>query len=294
MEFIDAKQLLSPVKFDGDQWFGIDYIMNLYKGCNHGCIYCDSRSEKYYIDNFDKVRLKRNTENILHYELKKRKRGVINLGAMSDSYNPLETKHMATRTALRKIDEFGYGVSVETKSSLATRDIDLFRGISQKHSALVKFSITAADDRLSKLIEPNVCPASERFKAVELLRNNDLTAGVLIAPVLPFITDAEENISKLIELAYQHGASFVYAAPSVTMRDRQREHFYRCLDKSFPGLKSKYITIYEHRYVCEPPNIRKLEELVSAECSRYGLPYKMNDIIKLYKQPERNTQLELF
>jgi DNA repair photolyase len=294
MEYIDTKHLLSPVKFDGNKWFGIDYIMNLYKGCNHGCIYCDSRSNKYHIDNFDKVKLKRNIETILYYELKKYKKGIINLGAMSDSYNNIEKKYLATRNALQIIEKFGYGLSVETKSDLIIRDIDVIYEISKKSSALVKFSISSSDDHISKLIEPNVCCTSERLKAVEKLSGKSLIVGVLIAPVLPFITDAEDNISNIIERAYQHGANFIYTKLGMTMRTGQREYYYKCLDEKFPHLKSKYMRTYRENYLCNPLNIKKLEYIVAEQCDHFGLAYKMNDIIKLYKKPENNIQLELF
>ena len=169
MEFIKAKTILTKVKY-GTNWYGIDYNINLYKGCPHGCIYCDSRSNYYHIDNFNVVRGKENALFILMQELsKKREKGVVGIGTMSDAYNPLEKEYEQTRGALKLISTYGFGVSIDTRSDLILRDIDLLKEINLKNNVIVKFTITTPNDELSKIIEPNVCISSKRFQAIKKL-----------------------------------------------------------------------------------------------------------------------------
>ena len=181
MEFINAKTILQKASH-GEEWFGIDYNMNLYKGCSHKCIYCDSRSNCYQVDDFDRVRAKKNEIEILNQELKsKRKKGVIGIGAMSDTYNSFEKQYELTRKALKLISYYRFGVSIETKSNLITRDIDLFKEINNKADVILKFTITSADDNLSRKVEPNVCVSSERFKAMKELSSQGLFVGTLLS-----------------------------------------------------------------------------------------------------------------
>ena len=200
MEFIKAKTILSKVKY-GNEWYGIDYNMNLYRGCSHGCIYCDSRSNCYHIENFDLVRGKENALYILEQELsKKREKGIIGIGSMSDTYNPLEKEYEQTRGALKLISKYGFGVSIDTKSDLILRDIDLLKEINSKNNVIIKFTITTPNDELSKIIEPNVCISSKRLQAIKILSDNGIFTGIMMNPMLPFITDKEEDIKKFIEL----------------------------------------------------------------------------------------------
>ena len=189
METIKAKTILSKVKY-GNEWYGIDYNMNLYRGCPHGCIYCDSRSNCYHIDNFDIPKLKENALLILEQELKSKKvKGVVGIGSMSDTYNPLEKENQITRQALKLISKYNFGVSIDTKSNLILRDIDLLKEINSKNNVIIKFTITTPNDELSKIIEPNVCISSKRLKAIKELSDNGIFAGIMMNPVLPFITD---------------------------------------------------------------------------------------------------------
>lgn len=204
MEFIKAKTILSKVKY-GNSWYGIDYNMNLYRGCSHGCIYCDSRSNCYRIDNFDIVKGKENALQILEQELyKKREKGVVGIGAMSDTYNPLEKEYELTRGALRLLLKYGFGVSIDTKSDLILRDIDLLKEINSKNDVIVKFTITTPKDELAKIIEPRVCVSYRRLQAIKTLSDNGIFAGVMLNPVLPFITDKEEDIKELVRLASEN------------------------------------------------------------------------------------------
>ena len=157
MEFVKAKTILSKVKY-GSDWYGIDYNMNLYRGCSHGCIYCDSRSNCYQVEDFDRVRAKKDEIEILSKELKsKRKKGIIGIGAMSDTYNPFEKTYLQTRQALELIKRYGFGVSIDTKSDLILRDIDVLKQINMNHNVIIKITITTPHDQLSKIIEPHVC-----------------------------------------------------------------------------------------------------------------------------------------
>ena len=273
MECIYAKTILQKASH-GDEWFGIDYNMNLYKGCPHKCIYCDSRSNCYQVDNFDKVRAKENEIDILNKELKsKRKKGVIGIGAMSDTYNPFEKQYKITRKALELISYYNFGVSIETKSNLITRDIDIFKEINSKADAILKFTITTSNDSLSKIIEPGVCVSSERFKAMKKLSDAGLFVGTLLTPIIPFITDSEENIKEVIKLSHDNGAKFVFSMGGVTLRENQRAYFFQELDKIFPGLKEKYIKTYGNNYFCYPLN-KNLRYVFRDECKKYGLLYK--------------------
>lgn len=290
METIQANSLLHKIAH-GEMWFGSDYNMNLYRGCCHRCIYCDSRSSCYKITDFDRVKVKKDALLILRKELKsKRHKGVIQLGAMSDSYNPFEQEYEITRNALALIAHYGFGLSLETKSNLIVRDIDYLQRIHQNADMILKLTITAYDDALSQKIEPGVCVSSERFQALKALSAQGFFTGVVLSPILPFLTDTDENIKAIIHAAYENGASFVYTIGGVTLRENQRDYYYEQLDRLFPGLKNKYQNSYGNRYLCMSKN-RELIKVFQAECEKYGLLYRMRDIIRAYKkeQPQQLT-----
>ena len=295
MEFIKAKTILSKVKY-GNEWYGIDYNMNLYRGCSHGCIYCDSRSNCYHIENFDLVRGKENALYILEQELsKKRKKGIIGIGSMSDTYNPLEKEYEQTRGALKLISKYGFGVSIDTKSDLILRDIDLLKEINSKNNVIIKFTITTPNDELSKIIEPNVCISSKRLQAIKILSDNGIFTGIMMNPMLPFITDKEEDIRYLVKLAYQNGAKFIHTYMGMTLRENQRENYFYKLDQHFIGIKEKYIKYYGDKYNCIVPNYKRLYKVFTDECIKYGILYDMKDIIKAYKKEiKSNEQITLF
>lgn len=295
MEFIQAKTILTKVKY-GNKWYGIDYNMNLYRGCSHRCIYCDSRSNCYHIDNFDIIRGKENALYILEQELsKKKEKGVIGIGAMSDTYNPLENQYNQTREALKLISKYDFGVSIDTKSDLILRDIDLLKEINSKNNVIIKFTITTPNDELSKIIEPNVCVSSKRLQAIKTLADSGIFVGIMMNPVLPFITDKEEDIKKLVRLAYENGAKFIHTFMSMTLRENQRDYYFDKLDKHFIGLKEKYIKYYGNRYNCVVLNAKRLYKIFTDECNKYGILYNINDIIKAYKKEIKcNEQITLF
>ena len=293
MEFVPAKTILSKTK--SDLWFGTDYNMNIYRGCSHGCIYCDSRSDCYGIDDFDTVRIKENAIQILEKDLyKKRKKGVVGMGAMSDPYNPFEQKYMLTRRALELINKYGYGVSIATQSDLVVRDIDLFKKIAQHSPVIIKITVTTAFDEICKKVEPNVAVSSKRFEAIKKLSINNVFTGILMMPVLPFIEDNEENINKIITLAHKNGAKFIYPAFGMTLRGNQRAWYYKKLDEKFPSIKQKYIIKYRDNYECRCENYKLLYKQFCNECRKLGLIFKMEEIISAYKDPYTYQQMSLF
>lgn len=295
MEWIDAKQLLMKAK-QPSEWFGFEYVLNLYKGCCHGCIYCDSRSNCYRIENFDQIRAKKNSTALLMSELKnKKKKGIIGMGAMSDPYNPFEKNEKITRNALKVILANGFGVGICTKSELVMRDLDLLSEIHSRKRAVVNITITCAEDDLSKMIEPNVAPSSKRFEAVAACKKAGIICGILMNPVLPFITDTKENIRSVIEKAHACHADYIYTYMSVTLRQNQRVYYYEKLDELFPGLSYQYKRIYGNRYHCESLKWRENYEFFKQECEKRGILYRMEDIICLIeKENQKVEQMSFF
>ncbi len=294
MEFVEAKTIMTKVK-DGSSWYGVDFNMNLYRGCSHGCIYCDSRSSCYRIEDFDRVRGKKDALLILERELAKSKQtGVVGIGAMSDTYNPLEKKYETTRGALMLIKKYGYGVSIDTKSDLVLRDIDVLKEINETNNVIVKITITTPHDELSKKIEPYAPPSSKRFKAIKELTDNGIFAGIMLNPVLPFVTDKEEDIKRLVYLAHESGAKFIHTYMGMTLRDNQRDYYLERIDKLFPGMMVKYFKCYQERYDCTVLSAKHLYEVFKNECKKYGILYNMKDIIKAYKTKDKDEQISLF
>ncbi|MBV7274604.1 radical SAM protein [Clostridium sp. PL3] len=297
MNYISAKTIISGYA-NGDSWFGINYNMNIYKGCCHGCIYCDSRSECYGIENFDMVRAKENSIELIRKELKsKRRKGIVGTGAMSDPYNPFEKDLMLTRNALEQINIFNFGISVATKSNLITRDIDILKKIKEHSPVLIKMTITTFKDELCKKIESNVCTSFQRFEAIKRLSENGIFTGILLMPILPFINDNEDNIIKIVRKAAECGAKFIFAyGMGVTLRQNQREHFYGKLTKLFPNqnLVQKYNTVFGNGYECCSPNAKNLWKVFKLECERLGILYRMKDITAAYKFGYGNRQMSWF
>ena len=275
---IPAKTIVHKTK---GSWFGADYNMNIYRGCSHGCIYCDSRSDCYKNTDFDIVKAKENALQIIRDELRRKAvSGVITTGSMSDPYNPAECELKLTRHSLELINAFGFGVGIFTKSNLVVRDIDVLQDIKAHSPTTVNITVTTADDELCKKVEPNVAASSERFEALRNLAESGIFCGVLLMPVLPFINDTEENIIQILRRTKEAGGRFVYPAFGMTLRQGNREYYYDQLDKQFPGMdiKERYIKRYGLRYHCPSPKAKKLWALFTAECERLGLLYDMKAI----------------
>lgn len=236
---IKAKALLSHSK-EPDSWFGIRYSMNIYRGCQHQCIYCDSRSECYGIEDFREVLVKVNALELLRDELpRKREKGTIGTGAMSDPYGPLERGYNLTGQALQIISTWQFPLHLLTKSDMVLRDLDIIAAINRVQ-ARISFTVTTADDALAAKLEPGAPLPSRRYAAMARLAERGVPTGVLLMPVLPFIEDNEENIRGVVERAADAGASYILAAFGMTMRDRQRTYFYQRLDELFPGMRRRY------------------------------------------------------
>lgn len=292
---IPAKTIISGYSDHG--WFGANYNMNIYKGCCHGCIYCDSRSECYGVDHFDTVRAKENALFVIRRDLEaKNKPGVIMTGAMSDPYNPHEETEGLTRGALELIHRFHFGAAILTKSALVCRDTDLLLKIKAHSPVFVNVTVTTADDSLCAKIERYVNPPSARFEAISRLSEAGILCGVLLMPTLPFINDDEQNIRAIVRMAAQAGAKWVYHWDSfgVTLRQNQRDYFYDRLDALFPGVKKKYVRTFGDSYACTSPNNAALTKAFIEECDKYGLLYEMDDIVKLTRQGYEQQQMSLF
>lgn len=284
---IQAKTILSHSKAP-DPWFGIQYTMNLYRGCQHQCIYCDSRSECYQIENFNDTLVKVNALELLKMELpSKRVKGTIGTGSMNDPYAPVEKQYQLTRGALKLLVEYGFPVHVLTKSALVTRDVDLLNQIGQDSQALVSFTITTCDDALGKKLEPRAALVSERLAAMQYLAERGIKVGVLLMPVLPFIEDNWENIRGIVELAHAHGAGWILAAFGMTQRKGSQEYYLKQLERLFPGIKEKHLRAFGNRYECVANGAQKLSEQFKELCAQKGIMRK----VPQFKPQERIRQL---
>jgi DNA repair photolyase len=293
MEYIPAKTIVTQTK--NHKWFGTDYTMNIYRGCSHGCIYCDSRSLCYKIENFDQVRAKQNALRIIRDDiLKKRKRGLVATGAMSDPYNPYEKELKLTRNSLELLNAYRFGVAIATKSDLIVRYADILKDVQGHSPVLAKITITTADDNLCRIIEPRASLSSERFDTVKALSDKGIYTGILMMPILPFIEDTEENIVAIVRKAKECGARFVYPAIGMTLRAGNREYYYEKLDQYFPGIKDKYIKRYDERYNCTSSKVKSLWNVFTEECKISGLRYDMRDIIIDSKRGYAANQFSLF
>lgn len=272
--------------------------MNLYRGCQHGCIYCDSRSVCYGIENFEDIEVKENAIELLDAALRhKRKKCMIGTGAMTDPYIPLESELQFTRKALEVIDRHGFGVTVQTKSSRVLCDLDLLTSINSHSKAVVQMTLTTYDDNLCRIIEPNVSPTSERFHALETLRDAGIPTVVWLDPILPFINDTRENVSGILDMCIKAKVYGVICfGMGLTLREGNREYFYNQLDKHFPKLKEKYITTYGNRYEINSPNSDMLWELFYSKCEQNGILHDNSAIFRYLSTYEEkgNEQLSLF
>ncbi len=292
MELIPAKHIL--IRNRSTAWFGTDHTVNLYRGCCHGCIYCDSRSECYHNDGFDTVKGKEGALELLRDELRRKIRpAFVGMGSMSDPYNPLEAEEELTRRALMLLYAYECGVAVCTKSDLINRDADLYADIQRQAPVICKLTVTTTDDALAAKVEPGAPSPTRRLKAVEALAGRGIFTGVVLMPVLPFLEDSVENVLGVVDAAADAGARFVYPAFGMTLRDRQRAYFYGELDRRFPGLRQRYENRYGDRYECPSPRARELWTAFSERCRERGIFYEMGQIVRAAKGPY-DTQLTFF
>ena len=248
--------------------------MNLYRGCSHGCIYCDSRSCCYAMDHpFEDIAVKRNALPLLEQALRRKRRPcMIGTGSMSDPYLPLEAERGLTRGALELIRDYGFGVSLLTKSDLVLRDIDLLAEINRKTKCVVQMTLTTLDEALCRKLEPHVCTTARRVQVLEELHRAGIPTVVWLCPILPFLNDTEENLEGLLALCAQAGVEgIIQFGMGLTLREGSREHFYAKLEEHFPGMKERYIAAYGSRYALESPNSRSLLALLHRRCRQLGL-----------------------
>lgn len=286
MHFVEAKGILSS-----------NNGMNIYRGCTHGCIYCDSRSKCYgFTHEFEDIEVKINAPQLLEKALKsKRKKCMIGTGAMCDPYLHIEENLKLTRKCLELIDQYEYGVAVQTKSTRVLRDMDLLKSINDKTKAVVQMTMTTYDETLCKILEPNVSTTKERFETLLQFKEAGIPTVVWLTPILPFINDTEENIRGILEYCVEAGVKGIICfGMGVTLRDGNREYFYKALDKHFPGIKNKYIRTYGNAYDIPSPNNENLLEIFKEVCVKNGMIYQIKECFQyLHEFPQKYEQMSL-
>ena len=290
MHFVDAKGILTGS--------GGRFGMNIYRGCTHGCIYCDSRSSCYQFTHpFEDIEVKQNAPQLLETALRsKRKPCMIGTGSMSDPYMHCEEELRLTRKCLEVILRYGFGAAVQTKSDRILQDIDLLDEINKKAKCVVQITLTTYDDDLCKIIEPNVCNTKRRIEVLEAMQSRGIPTVVWLTPILPFINDTEENVKAILDACVSTGVKGIICFDmGLTLREGDREYFYAALDRHFPGLKQKYITRYGNAYELSSPNAGPLMALFRKTCKENGILYLPDACFKYMSDlPERYEQLSLF
>ena len=288
MHFVKAKGILSAKNG-----------MNLYRGCTHGCIYCDSRSTCYGMDHeFEDIEVKENAIELLETALKrKRKKCMIGTGSMTDPYIPAEMNIGNVRKALSLLHEYGFGFTVITKSDRILRDIDLLQKINKRAKCVVQITLTTHDEELCKKLEPNVSTTAERLKVLLRLRDAGIPTVVWLCPILPFINDTEENIAGILDYCTEAKVrGIICFGMGLTLRDGNRQYFYSQLDRLFPGMKEKYMRTYGTQYILSSPNSKHLMDLFHRLCTQHGIMHDPTQIFQYLstleeKQPREQLSL---
>ena len=290
MHFVDAKTILTGS--------GGHYGMNIYRGCTHGCIYCDSRSKCYQFTHpFEDVEVKCNAPELLEAALRsKRKRCMIGTGAMSDPYMHCEEELRLTGKCLEIILNYGFGAAIQTKSDRILRDIDLLDEINRSAKCVVQMTLTTYDDDLCGILEPNVCNTKRRIEVLMEMRERGIPTVVWLTPVLPFINDTVENITAILNECVRAGVRGVIDfGMGLTLREGDREYYYAALDKHFPGLKKKYIEKFGNAYELPSPNAKELTEVFQKICRKNGILSSPEDCFGfMYELPEKYPQISIF
>ena len=290
MHFVDAKGILSG----SGGYLG----MNIYRGCTHGCIYCDSRSKCYQFTHpFEDIEVKRNAPELLEKALKaKRRKCMIGTGAMSDPYMHCEEKLCLTKKCLETILKHGFGIAIQTKSDLILRDIDLLSEINRSAKCVVQMTLTTYDDSLCAILEPHVCNTKRRIEVLKKMRERGIPTVVWLTPILPFINDTVENVAAILNECISAGVKGVIDfGMGLTLRDGDREYYYAALDKYFPGLKQVYIKRYGNAYELPSPNAKELQSVFQKICNENGMMSKPDQCFAFMREmPEKYTQMSLF
>ncbi|AXG38437.1 radical SAM protein [Enterococcus gilvus] len=272
--------------------------LNLFRGCTHGCIYCDSRSDCYQINHpFEDIEVKAHALEILEQELQRRRKPcMIGTGAMTDPYIQLEPRLNITRGALELIDTYEFGVAIQTKSNRILRDLDLLSSINKKTKAVVEMTLTTYDETVCKILEPYVSTTKERFETLMAFKEVGVPTVVWLSPILPFINDTEENLRGLLDYCIQAGVKGILCFGfGVTMRAGNRDYFYQQLDKHFPGMKKKYQYAFGDSYVCNSPNHEQLMKLFIETCEKHAILWRTDDVFQyLHEFEDKREQLSLF
>lgn len=290
MHFVDAKGILTGS--------GGHFGMNIYRGCTHGCIYCDSRSKCYQFTHpFEDIEVKQNAPELLEKTLKsKRKKGMIGTGAMSDPYMHCEEELRLTRKCLEIILRNDFGAAIQTKSDRIMQDIDLLDKINRNAKCVVQMTLTTFDDNLCAILEPNVCNTKRRIEVLEAMHERGIPTIVWLSPILPFINDTEENIKAILDECIRVGVKGIICFDmGLTLRDGDREYYYAALDKHFPGMKKRYIERYGNDYEIPSPNSKELMSLFRKTCRDNGIMYTPDECFKfMYELPDKYEQMSLF
>ncbi len=287
MHYADYKTILSPQNG-----------MNLYRGCTHGCIYCDSRSKCYQLNHdFEDIEVKRDAVRILERQLRKKRRPcMIGTGSMCDPYIPLETELTLTRQSIELIERYGFGLAILTKSTRLLRDLDLLVRINNRAKCVVQTTLTTYDEALCRKIEPHVSTTRERFEMLMTLRDVGIPTVVWLSPILPFLNDTEENLLGLLDYCVRAGVKGILCFGfGVTLREGDREYFYAALDREFPGIKQRYIRAFGNAYVCNSPNNARLMEIFTRECGKHGILCRPDEVFRYLRAFEpKQGQISLF
>lgn len=272
--------------------------MNIYRGCTHGCIYCDSRSECYNMQHdFEDIEVKQNAPELLADALKrKRRRCMIGTGAMCDPYMHCETELMLMRRCLEIIKREGFGIAVQTKSDRILRDIDLYDDINRSAKAVIQMTLTTYNEDLCRIIEPNVCTTKRRFETLMEFKKRGIPTVVWLSPILPFINDTEDNLRGVLDYCFRAGVKgIILFCFGLTLRQGNREYFYSALDKDFPGMSGRYIQSFGNSYECASPHNQRLSKIFHEECHKHGMMHNYDEIFAyLHHLPDSFEQLSLF
>lgn len=287
MHFRNAKSILSPRNG-----------MNLYRGCSHGCIYCDSRSDCYRIDHdFEDIEVKQNAPALLEDALRrKRKKCVIGTGSMSDPYLPIERELGLMRSCLEIIERYGFGLALLTKSDLVLRDLDLLKKINEKAKCVVQMTLTTHDEKLCGILEPGVCTTKRRLETLARVRACGIPTVVWLGPILPFINDTEQNLLGLLNGCAEAGVRGILCfGMGLTLREGNRAYFYKKLDEHFPGLKQRYLQTYGYAYAVMSDQNDALMKTLRRECAGSGVVCDNRRLFHyIYEFEDKRRQLSFF
>lgn len=269
--------------------------MNIYRGCTHGCIYCDSRSHCYNMQHdFEDIEVKINAPELLRETLlRKRKKCMISTGAMCDPYIHLEEKLKHTRKCVEIIEELGFGLSIQTKSDRILRDLELLKSINRKTKCVVETTLTTFDEELCRIIEPNVTSTRGRFEMLKIMRDNGIPTVVWIDPMLPFINDTEENLQGILGYCLEAKVQGIICfGIGMTLRDGSRDYFYKKLDEHFPGMKHKYQKKYGNSYELKSDNSEILRGLFEKTCVENGILCDNDKVFEYLKYFDAKPDVE--